>query len=116
MEDIYDRELERYIQGDNAAKWFCNFVLTARTRDHSVFSRIRKRIGTNKWSQIFNLLKDQMKEQGFFVYSSLTSLFDFSYASLDEFLNPPLLSYENNIYKFSSVFQPFSEISVKKNI
>ena len=44
-----------------------------------------------------------MKEQGFFVYSSLTSLFDFSYASLDDFLNPPLLSYENNIYKFSSV-------------
>lgn len=25
---------------------------------------IRKRIGTNKLSQIFNLLKDQLKEQG----------------------------------------------------
>lgn len=64
MEDISDRELERYMQENNAAKWFCDFGLTERTPDHSVFSRIRKRIGTNKLSQIFNLLKDQLKEQG----------------------------------------------------
>ena len=64
MEDISDRELERYMQENNAAKWFCNFGITERTPDHSVFSRIRKRIGTNKLSQIFSLLKDQLKEQG----------------------------------------------------
>ena len=64
MEDISDRELERYMQENNAAKWFCEFSLTERTPDHSVFSRIRKRIGTNRLSQIFNLLKDQLKEQG----------------------------------------------------
>ena len=64
MEDISDRELERYMQENNASKWFCEFSLTERTPDHSVFSRIRKRIGTNKLSQIFNLLKDQLKEQG----------------------------------------------------
>ena len=64
MEDISDRELERYIQENNAAKWLCDFGLTERTPDHSVFSRIRKRIGTNKLSQIFSLLKDQLKEQG----------------------------------------------------
>ena len=64
MEDISDRELERYIRENTAAKWFCDFGLTERTPDHSVFSRIRKRIGTNKLSQIFSLLKDQLKEQG----------------------------------------------------
>lgn len=64
MEDISDRELERYIEENNAAKWFCDFGLTERTPDHSVFSRIRKRIGTNKLSQIFNLLKDQLKAEG----------------------------------------------------
>ena len=53
-----------YDNAHNAAKWFCDFGLTERTPDHSVFSRIRKRIGTNKLSQIFNLLKDQLKEQG----------------------------------------------------
>ena len=64
MEDISDRELERYIQENKAAKWFCDFGLTERTPDHSVFSRIRKRIGTNQLSQIFNLVKDQLKDQG----------------------------------------------------
>ena len=53
MEDISDRELERYIQGNNSARWFCDFGLTERTPDYSVFSRIRKRIGANKLSQIF---------------------------------------------------------------
>ena len=42
----------------------CDFGLTERTPDHSVFARIRKRIGTNKLSQIFNLLKELLKEQG----------------------------------------------------
>lgn len=64
MEDLSDRELERYIQENNSAKWFCDFGLTDKTPDHSVFSRIRRRIGTNKLSQIFNLLRDQLKSQG----------------------------------------------------
>ena len=64
MEDISDRELERYLQENNAAKWFCDFSLTEETPDHSVFSRIRKRIGTNKLSQILSILRNQLKEQG----------------------------------------------------
>ena len=28
MEDLSDRELERYIGDSNAAKWFCDFSLT----------------------------------------------------------------------------------------
>ncbi len=34
-----------------------------KTPDHSVFSRIRKHIGTNKLSKIFNLLREQLKGQ-----------------------------------------------------
>ena len=64
MEDISDRELERYLQENNAAKWFYGFSLTDNTPDHSVFSRIRKRIGTNKLSQIFNILRNQLRTQG----------------------------------------------------
>ena len=47
MEDISDRELERYIQEKNVAKWFCDFGLTERTPDHSVFSPIRKQAHRN---------------------------------------------------------------------
>jgi transposase len=31
MEDLSDRELERYLQENNAAKLFCSFTLTEKT-------------------------------------------------------------------------------------
>jgi IS5 family transposase len=38
IEDLSDRELERYLSDSNAAKWFCDFDLTEATPDYSVFS------------------------------------------------------------------------------
>jgi IS5 family transposase len=65
LEDLSDRELERFIAENSAARWFCQFGLTDRTPDHTVFGRVRSRIGTNKLSQIFSLLRDQLKAQGY---------------------------------------------------
>lgn len=45
MEDLSDRELERYIGDSTAARWFCEFSLTESTPDHTVFSKIRTKIG-----------------------------------------------------------------------
>ena len=64
MEDLSDRELERYLQENMAAKWFCEFGLTEVTPDFSVFSKIRARLGTNLLSNIFSELHDQLKQQG----------------------------------------------------
>lgn len=61
MEDLSDRELERYLQENNAAKWFCEFSLTELTPDYSVFSKLRARIGTALLSKIFSHLRDQLK-------------------------------------------------------
>lgn len=60
MEDLSDRELMRYLEDSNAAKWFCNFTLTEHTPDYSVFSRFRKRLGTKKLSKMFDTLKSQL--------------------------------------------------------
>lgn len=65
MEDVSDRELKRMIQENNATKWFCGFTLTEQTPDFSVFSRARKRIGTNLLSQIFTKLRNQLKSKGY---------------------------------------------------
>lgn len=65
LEDLSDRELERFVCENAAARWFCQFDLTAKTPDHSVFGRVRSRIGTNKLSKIFSLLRDQLKAQGY---------------------------------------------------
>ncbi len=65
LEDLSDRELERFICENAAARWFCQFDLTAKTPDHSVFGRVRSKIGTNKLSKIFSLLRDQLKAHGY---------------------------------------------------
>ena len=63
MENLSDRELERYLQENNAAKWFCGFGLAEKTPHYSVFSRVRKRIGTKKMSLLFADLRNQLKQQ-----------------------------------------------------
>lgn len=65
MEDLSDRELERYLSDSNAAKWFCDFGLTEKTPDHSVFSKIRSKIGTKTLSNIFAIFRDQLRASGY---------------------------------------------------
>ena len=64
MENLSDRELEKYLQENNSAKWFCGFALLEVTPDYSLFCKIRKRIGTSVLSKIFADLRDQLKAQG----------------------------------------------------
>jgi IS5 family transposase len=64
LEDVSDRELERFIRENVAAKWFCGFSLTAQTPDHTVFCKFRKRLGVERLSKIFAILRDQLKARG----------------------------------------------------
>ncbi|NGX32516.1 MAG: hypothetical protein K1060chlam4_00564 [Candidatus Anoxychlamydiales bacterium] len=64
MENLSDRELERFIEENAATKGFCGFNLSDNTPDHSVFCQTRKKIGTNVLSKIFADLRDQLKKQG----------------------------------------------------
>lgn len=64
MEDLSDRELEKFLQENNAAKWFCDFGLSEETPDYSVFSKVRSLIGTTRLSKIFANLREQLKKQG----------------------------------------------------
>lgn len=65
MEDLSDRELERYLQENNAAKLFCGFDLTERTPDYCIFSKARKKIGTSRLSKLFGELREQLRTQGY---------------------------------------------------
>ena len=65
MEDLSDRELKKYLQENNAAKLFCGFELTEPTPNHTVFTRVRARIGTEKLSKLFSDLRDQLQNQGY---------------------------------------------------
>ena len=65
MEDLSDRELERYLSDSNAAKWFCDFELTESTPDYTVFSKLRTKIGSTKLSKIFAIFREQLRSQGY---------------------------------------------------
>ena len=64
MEDLSDRELERYLQENLAAKLFCDFSLEATTPDFSYFSKLRTKIGTKRLAELFNRVRDALKRQG----------------------------------------------------
>jgi len=72
MEDLSDREMERFIAENNAAKWFCDFSITEKTPDYSVFSKVRKKLGCKQISNIFTEVQRQLKTKGY-----LTEVFTF---------------------------------------
>lgn len=64
MEDLSDRQLERFLQENMAAKLFCGFGLKDKTPCYSLFSKVRKRIGTHRLSKLFKKLQQAMLRQG----------------------------------------------------
>jgi IS5 family transposase len=64
MEDLSDRELERYLEENVAAKFFCGFELGDETPDHSSFRVMRGRIGTQGLAELFNRVRDALKVAG----------------------------------------------------
>ena len=64
MEDTSDREFERFISENIAAKWFCGFDLTEKTPDYTTICKFRNLVGTKNMSRIFSEVKRQLQARG----------------------------------------------------
>lgn len=64
MEDLSDREMERYLQENTAGKWFCELGLGEKSPDHSYFGDFRKRLGTQRLMELFRQVRDALKDMG----------------------------------------------------
>jgi IS5 family transposase len=64
MEDLSDREAERFLQENLAGKFFCGFSLTDSTPDFSTFCVFRERLGTQRVAQMFNRVRQALKDAG----------------------------------------------------
>jgi IS5 family transposase len=64
MEDTSDREFERFISENIAAKWFCGFDLSEKTPDFTTICKFRNLVGTKNMSRIFNEVKRQLQAKG----------------------------------------------------
>ena len=61
MEDLSDREFERFIAENNAGKWFCGFALLEKTPDYTTICKFRNAIGTKQMGNLFAAVKRQMQ-------------------------------------------------------
>lgn len=64
MEDLSNREAERFLQENLPGKLFCGFGLKDKTPDHTYFVVIRNRIGLERLAKLFNKVRDALKRQG----------------------------------------------------
>lgn len=64
LEDLSDRQMERFMRENNAGKWFCDFGIMDKTPNYTVLCRFRQRLGTSKLSEIFSMFRDQLKVHG----------------------------------------------------
>jgi IS5 family transposase len=64
LEDFSDREMERAIEENLAVKWFCGYLPTEPTPDHSFFGIFRKRLGTQNLKDIFDEVNDELRQKG----------------------------------------------------
>lgn len=64
MERLSDRELERFLEENVAAKLFCGFSLTDPTPDFSTFSLARNRIGAEGLAVLFNAVRESLRASG----------------------------------------------------
>jgi IS5 family transposase len=65
MEDLSDREFERFISENTAAKWFCGFGLLEKTPDFTTVCKFRNGIGTKQINNLFMEVKRQLKAQNY---------------------------------------------------
>jgi len=64
MEDVSDREFERFIGENIAAKWFCGFNICEKTPDFTTISKFRSLLGTQNIAKLFKEVKKQLQAKG----------------------------------------------------
>jgi len=65
MENLSDREMERFLAENNSAKWFREFGLIDKTPTYTLFTKVRTRIGCELIAEIFNEVRSQLKAKGY---------------------------------------------------
>ncbi len=65
MENLSDREFERFIGENIAGKWFCDFKLMEKTPDYTTICKFRNRIGCKNCANIFAEVKRQLTAKGY---------------------------------------------------
>ena len=64
IENLSDRQFDRFMAENVVGKWFCGFGLTEKTPDYTTICKFRNKLGAEKIEKLFNACRTQLKEQG----------------------------------------------------
>lgn len=64
MEDLSDREAERFIAENIVGRWFCGFGLAEKTPDYTTICKFRGLVGTKNMGHLFHEVKKQLQAKG----------------------------------------------------
>jgi IS5 family transposase len=64
MENLSDRQFQRFMEENIVGKWFCAFGITESTPDHSTICKFRNKLGVEEIEKLFNAVNQQLKEKG----------------------------------------------------
>ena len=107
--DHSDRQIRDKLRYDIVSKWFCNLKIDDATPDHSYFSRMRKRLGTEGVAKILQKINRQARKKGLirkvfsFVDSSAVKVKETTWEERDKALKKGEESLNNaNIENYSA--------------
>ena len=64
IENLSDRQFQRFMEENNAGKWFCGFSLLERTPDYSTICKFRNKLGLEQIEKLFDACREQLREKG----------------------------------------------------
>ena len=64
IEDLSNREAQRFLEENLAGKLFCGFDLKDQTPEHTYFVDLRQRIGTKRLAELFNRVREALIRDG----------------------------------------------------
>jgi IS5 family transposase len=65
MENLSDRQFERFIAENLVGKWFCGFGITEKTPDYTTICKFRNKLGVKGIEKLFNAARDQLSQKGY---------------------------------------------------
>ena len=65
IDSVFVHPVEEALKFNTVCKLFCEFDITEKVPDHSLFGDVRKRMGPNKLSKLFSIIRDQLRVQGY---------------------------------------------------
>ena len=65
MQELSDRAMQKFLEENRAAKYFCGFNMQEKTPHFTLFTKVPEPIGTHGLAKLLAKVRDSLKKQGY---------------------------------------------------